>query len=154
LAKLAGAANLNAELTAIHNSVEAAIKKFDARQPWLVASDLAAGMRVLRTLYGKVKNAALEETNKDHLRFLFGNKEAEFNEAMNKVLGLTMEVLVDPARTSRRPAGVFPIARNFQRGDSGAEVFAHGQRRQPQPGANPAGQTAISSAAQLARSKF
>src|SRR5262245_295609 len=81
LEKLAGPANISAELTAINDNIEAAIRKFDARQPWLVAPDLAAGMRTLRTIYGKVKNSSLDETRKNHLIFLLGNKENEFNEA-------------------------------------------------------------------------
>src|SRR5262245_50475569 len=107
LEKLAGPARINAELTALNDSIEAAIRKFDARQPWLVAPDLATGMDRLRTVYSKVKNSSLDETRKDHLLFLLGNKENEFNEAMNKALGLAMEVLVDPKKTAEGLAAFF-----------------------------------------------
>ncbi|MFN0107479.1 MAG: PIG-L family deacetylase [Blastocatellia bacterium] len=98
MAKLAGSTSITAELTALNNSVESAIKKFDARQPWLVASDLAAGAKTVQTLADKVKAANIEAASKDQLLFLLGNKEREFNDAMNKALGLVMEALVDPAQ--------------------------------------------------------
>lgn len=108
MAKLAGSTNISAELTALDNSVEAAIKKFDARQPWLVASDLAAGAKTVQVLADKVKAANIETARKDQLLFLLGNKEREFNDAMNKALGLVMEVLVDPpARADGQGGGGF-----------------------------------------------
>ncbi|MBP6824802.1 MAG: PIG-L family deacetylase, partial [Acidobacteria bacterium] len=108
MAKLAGSTNISAELTALDNSVEAAIKKFDARQPWLVASDLAAGAKTVQVLADKVKAANIETARKDQLLFLLGNKERELNDAMNKALGLVMEVLVDPpARADGQGGGGF-----------------------------------------------
>lgn len=108
MAKLAGSTNITAELTALNNSVEAAIKKFDARQPWVAANDLAAGAKVVQALADKVKAANIEAANKDQLLFLLGNKEREFNDAMNKALGLVMEVLIDPAaRTEGQSGGGF-----------------------------------------------
>ena len=113
MAKLAGSANITAELTALNNSIEAAIKKFDARQPWLVASDLAAGAKTVRALADKVKAANLEAANKDQLLFLLGNKEREFNDAMNKALGLVMEVLVDPAKPAEGASAFFQSRETF-----------------------------------------
>ncbi|HMV84015.1 MAG TPA: PIG-L family deacetylase [Blastocatellia bacterium] len=107
LAKLAGSLNISAELTSINNSVEAAIKKFDARQPWLSANDLAAGKSATTALIQKVKAASVQGGDKDHLLFLLGNKENEFNDAMNKALGLVMEVLVDPPARAEGPGGGF-----------------------------------------------
>lgn len=107
MAKLAGTTNINAELNAINNNVEAALKKFDARQPWLTANDLAAGQKATQALIEKVKASSIQADNKDDLLFLLGNKEREFNDAMNKALGLAMEVLVDPppAAGGGAPAG-------------------------------------------------
>jgi LmbE family N-acetylglucosaminyl deacetylase len=97
LARFAGAVNISAELMDISNNVEAAIRKFDAREPWRVAPELAAGLKTTHALIEKVKAAQIEEANKDHLLFLLGAKEREFNTAMNRALGLVMEVLVDPS---------------------------------------------------------
>lgn len=105
MAKLAGSTNITAELTALNNSVESALKKFDARQPWLVASDLAAGAKAVQTLSEKVKASNIEAANKDQLLFLLGNKEREFNDAMNKALGLVAEVLVDPPARAEGAGG-------------------------------------------------
>ncbi len=107
MAKLAGSTNVNAELTALNNSVETAIKKFDARQPWVVASDLAAGAKTVQALADKVKTSNIEAVNKDQLLFLLGNKKGEFNDAMNKAMGLVMEVLVDPAVRNDGQGGGF-----------------------------------------------
>ncbi|MFN7945525.1 MAG: NEW3 domain-containing protein [Blastocatellia bacterium] len=97
LAKLSGSTDITAELAAISSSVETALKKFDALKPWTVAPELAAGLKTTRSLIEKVRGSQIEDANKDQLLFLLGNKEREFNEAMNKALGLVMEVLVDPS---------------------------------------------------------
>ncbi|MGH9853543.1 MAG: NEW3 domain-containing protein, partial [Blastocatellia bacterium] len=113
MAKLAGSTTISPELTEIGNRVEAAIGKFDARQPWVVASELAAGMKATRALIEKVKAARIEAANKDQLLFLLNNKEREFNDAMNKALGLAMEVLVDPERAAEGPASFFQPRETF-----------------------------------------
>ena len=113
IAQLAGATNFLPELTAISNRVEAAISKFDALQPWVVASDLAAGMKATRALIEKVKAASLEAVHKDHILFLLGNKEQEFNDAMHKALGLVLEALVDPERVSEGPASFVTLRETF-----------------------------------------
>lgn len=100
LAKVAGTAQFNSELADINRAIEVSISKFDARQPWLIANDLAAGARSLRTLITKVKEASLAEDAKDHLLFLLNNKDREFTDAMNKALGLVLEVLADPPTTA------------------------------------------------------
>src|SRR5262249_29411131 len=69
--------------------------------------------KVTRALIEKVKASSLEAANKDHLLFLLGNKEKEFNDAMNKALGLVMEVLVDPERASEGPASFFTRRETF-----------------------------------------
>jgi LmbE family N-acetylglucosaminyl deacetylase len=113
MAKLAGSINITAELTEINDRVEAALKKFDARHPWLPASDLAAGQRATRALIEKAKASSIEAANKDHLLFLLGNKERELNDAMNKALGLVMEVLVDPARATEGQPSFFQSRETF-----------------------------------------
>jgi LmbE family N-acetylglucosaminyl deacetylase len=110
IAQLAGATNFLPALTEISHHVEAAIRKFDALKPWVVASDLAAGTKATRALIEKVKASPLEPAHKDHVLFLLGNKEQEFNEAMHKALGLVLEVLVDPEPASAGPAS-FPAQR-------------------------------------------
>lgn len=113
LAKLAGAVDINAELILINNSIEAALKKFDARQPWLTATDLAAGRKATQALLEKVKGSSIDAANKDHLLFLLRNKDNEFNDAMNKALGLVAEVLVDPATPVEGPAAFFQPRETF-----------------------------------------
>lgn len=113
LARLAGSINISPELTEISDRVEAAIQKFDARQPWVVVSDLAAGMKATRALIGKAQAAKIEDANKEQLLFLLNNKEREFNDAMNSALGLAMEVLVDPEKTAEGPISFFQPRETF-----------------------------------------
>jgi LmbE family N-acetylglucosaminyl deacetylase len=113
LAKLAGSTNVSPALTEISQRVEAAISKFDALQPWVVAPDLAAGMKATRALIEKVKASSPDTAHKDHVLFLLGNKEHEFNEAMNKALGLVMEALVDPEPVSEGPTSVLARRETF-----------------------------------------
>jgi hypothetical protein len=113
IARLAGSTSFSPELTEISNRVEAAISKFDALKPWVVASDLAAGTQATRALIAKVKASSLAAANKDHVLFLLGNKEQEFNDAMHKALGLVMEVLVDPERASEGPASSVALRETF-----------------------------------------
>lgn len=113
MAKLAGTTNISSDLTEVGNRVEAAISKFDARRPWVVASDLAAGMKAARALIEKIKASSIEAASKDQLLFLLGNKEKEFNDAMNKSLGLAMEVLVDPDKPAEGPASFFQSRETF-----------------------------------------
>jgi LmbE family N-acetylglucosaminyl deacetylase len=114
IAQHAGSANFSPELTEISQRVEAAISKFDALKPWIVASDLAAGTKATRALIEKVKASSVEAANQDHVLFLLGNKEQEFNDAMNKALGLVMEVLVDPERAAEGPASFVARRETFR----------------------------------------
>src|SRR5262245_27200309 len=113
LAQFAGSTNFSPALAEISQRVEAAISRFDALKPWAVASNLAAGMKATRALIETVKASSLEAAHKDHLLFLLGNKEKEFNDAMNKALGLVMEALVDPERVSEGPASFFARRETF-----------------------------------------
>src|SRR5262249_42416258 len=113
LAQLAGSTTFSPALTEISQRVEAAISTFDALKPWVVASDLAAGMKATRALIEKVKVSSLDAAHKDYVLFLLGNKEQQFNEAMNKALGLVMEALVDPEWAPEGPVSVFPRRETF-----------------------------------------
>jgi LmbE family N-acetylglucosaminyl deacetylase len=114
MAKLAGPTNIAPELDEIINRVEAAIRKFDAMRPWVVAPDLAAGTKTTRALIEKVNAAQIETASKDQLLFLLNNKEREFNDAMNKALGLSMEVLVDPEKSAEGQAPSFQPRQTFK----------------------------------------
>ncbi len=114
IAKLTGATDISVELAEVSNRVERSIKTFDARQPWLVTSDLAAGQRAVRASIEKVRVSSIEAVNKDHLLFLLDNKEREFNDAMNKALGLAMEVLVNPDKPAEEPMSFFRPRETFK----------------------------------------
>src|SRR5262249_47124985 len=113
MAKLAGSTDISSDLTRISAEIEAAMGKCAALKPWVVASDLAAATEYTRALVEKVKSSSIETANKDQLLFLLGNKETEFNDAMNKALGLAMEVLVDPERATEGPTQFFQSRETF-----------------------------------------
>jgi len=104
LSRLAdGRADISTELRAISDRIEAAFNKFDARTPWTTAPELAAGTRSIRALIDRVRSLSIDTGNRDHLLFLLGNKEREFNRAMNLALGLHLETLVDPDNPAQGP---------------------------------------------------
>jgi LmbE family N-acetylglucosaminyl deacetylase len=113
MAKLAGSLNIYADLSVIDNRIESMIKNFDARRPSAVASELAACMKATRALMERVNGSQVDEANKDHLLFLLTNKESEFNDAMNKALGLSMEVLVEPKIPSAGSPSPFQSRETF-----------------------------------------
>lgn len=97
LARLARPAlDLTADLAELQDQVESALVSFDARRPEAIVPFLTAGLRKTRAIIEKVRNASFDAMAKDELLFRLGNKENEFVDAINKALGLTMEVLVDP----------------------------------------------------------
>jgi LmbE family N-acetylglucosaminyl deacetylase len=108
LARFAGSSlDITSNLTEIGAQIETAINKFNARRTWVVAPELAAGTRATRELIEKVRNSQIDENNRAELLFLLENKEREFEDAMNKALGLVMEVLVDPDKQVEGPMALF-----------------------------------------------
>jgi LmbE family N-acetylglucosaminyl deacetylase len=103
--------DLRPELNEAANAVEMAMNKFNAREPWVIAEELASTMRNLRKAIEKAK--ASNVAAKNHLLFLLGNKERECNEAMNKALGLSMEALVESDKPTTSPAGFMQPRETF-----------------------------------------
>ena len=108
MAKLANAPLLNAEFTQLQESIDAAIRDYDARQPWTVVSHLASGLKTTRSLMKKIQDADIDDTTRAHLLFLLQNKAQELMTAENAALGLSLEVLVQP--TGNRSSETFTVA--------------------------------------------
>ena len=105
IAKLTGSSvNITPELTAMQGQVSDALSKFDARRPWVISSQLAAGQKATRESIAKVRGSQMDAAGKDYVLFLLNNKEQEFQDAMNKALAISMEVLVDPPQVEGQPA--------------------------------------------------
>lgn len=103
--------DLRPELNEAANAIEIAISKFNAREPWTIAEELASTMRNIRKAMEKVKASTVAAKN--HLLFLLRNKERECNEAMNKALGLSFEVLVDSDKPATSPMGFMQARETF-----------------------------------------
>lgn len=116
-----GNAALTAELQAINARVESALRRFDARTPWTIATDLAVGARRLRSLIDNVSSYSPGPVQKDHLLFLLKNKDREFNDAMNLALGLHAEVLVDPDNPVEGQMAMFMPRKTFAMAIPGQE---------------------------------
>ena len=109
MAKLANTSALDAEFTQLQESVDAAIRDYDARHPWTVVPHLASGLKMARGLIESVQRIDLDDNTRSHLLFLLRNKEQEFMTAANAALGLSLEVLVQPT-TETRSSETFNVA--------------------------------------------
>ena len=126
--------NISAELTTIQSHVSDAINKFDARRPWAIASALAAGRKATRDAIAKISSSQLDAARKDQVLFLLNNKVKEFQDAMNKALAISMDVLVDPPQTEGQPAfrqsrETFAVAVPGQQFSLTATVLNRGQTK-------------------------
>ena len=107
MAKLANA-RLDAEFAQLQESVDAAVRNYDARHPWTVVPHLASGLKTARGLIENVQHIDLDDNTRSHLLFLLRNKEQEFMTAANAALGLSLEVLVQS--TATRSSETFAVA--------------------------------------------
>ncbi len=105
--------DLRPELNEAANAIEMAISKFDAREPWAIAEELASGKRNIYKAIEKVNAATIDSSTKDHLLFLLDNKKLEFNDTMNKSLGLNLEVVVDPEKPATGGMGFIAPRETF-----------------------------------------
>ena len=101
MAKLANTSALDAEFTQLQESVDTAIRDYDARHPWTVVPHLANGLKTARGLIESVQRIDLDGNTRSHLLFLLRNKEQEFMTAANAALGLSLEVLVQSTAETR-----------------------------------------------------
>ncbi len=108
MAKLANMPALNTEFAQLQDSVDAAIRDYDARQPWAIVPHLVSGLRITRGLIEKIQDANINNSDQSHLLFLLRNKEQEFMTAANAALGVSLEVLVQPA--GERSLDTFTVA--------------------------------------------
>ncbi len=101
MAKVANTSALDAEFAQLQESVDAAVRGYDARQPWTVVPHLVNGLKTTRALIENVQNIDLNDSTRSHLLFLLRNKEQEFMIAASAALGLSLEVLVQPPAGTR-----------------------------------------------------
>lgn len=101
MAKVANTSALDAEFTQLQESIDAAVRDYDARQPWTVVPHLANGLKTTRALIENVQRIDLNDNTRSHLLFLLRNKEQEFMTAASAALGLSLEVLVQPPAETR-----------------------------------------------------
>ena len=108
MAQLANASALDAEFAHLQESVDAAIRDYDARHPWKVVPELASGLKTVRSLIKNIQRIDLDDNTQSHLLFLLRNKEQEFMTAAKAALGLSLEVLVQS--TATRSSETFNVA--------------------------------------------
>ena len=114
MAKLANMPFYNEEFAQLQESVDAAVRDYDARHPWTIVPHLASGLRTVRRLIYRIPKVRVDgDTRANHLArahllFLLRNKEQEFMIAAKAALGLSLEVLVQSANA--RASGTFTVA--------------------------------------------
>ena len=97
MATLANTPALDDTFAQVQESVDAALRDYDARSPWAVVPHLARGLKATRDLIGSVQSIQLDDATRAHLLFLLENKAQEFMVAANAALGTSLEVLVQPS---------------------------------------------------------
>jgi len=100
-----GAGNPEAQetLRIVQDQVEMAVRDFDARKPWLIVRHLVEGARRLREVVKTYYQNSVKPGDKKYPLVIrkAARKDMDFNEAVNKALGLEMKALVDPPETAR-----------------------------------------------------
>ena len=97
MATLANTPALDEVFRQLQDSIDAALADYDARRSWTVVPHLVEGVKATRSLIEKVQGIDLDDATRAHLLFLLRNKEQEFMGAANAALGVSLEVLVQPA---------------------------------------------------------
>lgn len=101
MAKVANTSALDTEFVQLQESIDAAVREYDARHPWTIVPHLASGLKTTRALIESVQRVDLDDATRAHLLFLLRNKEEEFVTAVSAALGLSLEVLVQPTAGTR-----------------------------------------------------
>ncbi len=114
LAKVAGSKAFDAELAELQKQIEAAIVKFDVKQPWGIHRELVEATRLVRAIIAKVPAAKLAPAAQEQLLFLLNNKDRELNDAMNLAIGLSFELTVVPHPLERPAYGVVIPGQTFE----------------------------------------
>ena len=109
MAKVANTSAVDAEFAQLQESIDAAVRAYDARHPWTIVPHLASGLKTTRGLIENLQRIDLDDSTRSHLLFLLQNKENEFMTAANAALGVSLEVLVQPA-TETRSSETFNVA--------------------------------------------
>lgn len=97
MAALANTPTLNATFTQLQESINAALHDYDARHPSAIVPHLADGLKATRSLIESVRSIDLDDATRAHLLFLLENKGQELMVAANAAIGMSLEVLVQPA---------------------------------------------------------
>ena len=97
LAKLAGLPDgaLKTELAAIQKSVAAALKQVNVDAPVNIVPALAEGLRVTRAARAALKSLQAPELAKFDADSLLAHKEADFEDALVRASGLTVDAFAD-----------------------------------------------------------
>src|SRR5262245_1868491 len=86
-------------LRGVRDLVEMAIREFDARKPWLIVRQLVEGKRQLQHAIKTVLRDSMRPDN--NILPLIGRIEMDFDQAVNKAVGVEMDALVDPPGTGQ-----------------------------------------------------
>ncbi len=86
---------LHEGLTLLQEQIENAFVAYDADDPSASAPFLANGLKIVRSLRNRIQASSLSAAAKQEVVFLLDNKEADFEDAFQKALQLSLDALVD-----------------------------------------------------------
>ncbi|HUY13967.1 MAG TPA: PIG-L family deacetylase [Terriglobia bacterium] len=92
---------LRQSLSAINQSVEAAMDGFSALHPGRIAPQLALGLKALNELIAQVNAGNLPADAKDEILYELQIKRVQFNTAITRALGLSLLATVAPEHESK-----------------------------------------------------
>ena len=96
---------LAGELDRLEVTAEEAIRRFDATHPEACAEPLARGLTLAREIRGQIDSGPASSEDRSEAAFLLDEKIAEFQNALNDSLSLTLFARVEP---EKEPGSPFP----------------------------------------------
>ncbi|MCY2963145.1 MAG: PIG-L family deacetylase [Planctomycetota bacterium] len=106
----------------VSQTVERAWREFDPRQTDSIVPPLTQGLRATRDLMTRIRQSAMEARNREHLLLVLGRKEEQFVEAIQRAMGIDLQVLADSSRAGLEPSPFGFRESSFQSASPGQEV--------------------------------
>ncbi len=125
IAKRGGRADgaLSADLERLDGEAREAMRQFDATRPEACAETLARGLKLARSIRGRVDSLPISDSARQEIAFLLDEKVAGFQDALNDSLSLILIARVEPEKEPGSPFPGFRFAVDTMRVAVSGESF-------------------------------